>query len=189
MFNTLSNGLCNSGPFSLAESFFMSQKKRHASLERLLDAANLLGPSALASALSESEQTVTNWGTRGVSKSGAIKAQNKFGCDANWILKGVGSRPAISEAPALVEILEALSSHLLTMSANTRHRAGYLLADLADSPEGYADIAAMLEAAAAPKATIPATDTDEDARRLRAWARGRKAEYMENNKSKKQKRN
>ena len=66
----------------------MIEKQRHASLQRLLQAAKLDGPSALASALNESEQTVTNWGRRGVSKQGAIKAQSLFGCDVDWILKG-----------------------------------------------------------------------------------------------------
>jgi SOS-response transcriptional repressor LexA len=66
----------------------MSEKPRHESLIRLIRAANVDGPSALASALNESEQTVTNWGRRGVSKQGAIKAQSLFGCDVDWILKG-----------------------------------------------------------------------------------------------------
>ena len=63
---------------------------RHESLQRLLkiakEVAEVEGPAALASALGESEQTVTNWGSRGVSKAGAMKAQDKFGCSANWVL-------------------------------------------------------------------------------------------------------
>lgn len=66
---------------------------RHESLQRLLTFAytkdQIAGPAALAAALVESEQTVTNWGRRGVSKSGAMKAQAKFGCSANWVLTGL----------------------------------------------------------------------------------------------------
>jgi len=66
----------------------MNEKKRHESLVRLLEASKLEGPAALASVLNESEQTVTNWGRRGVSKQGAIKAQSTFGCNVDWILYG-----------------------------------------------------------------------------------------------------
>lgn len=65
---------------------------RHESLKRLLAAAKeickVTGPAALAAALVESEQTVTNWAKRGVSKAGAMKAQATFGCSANWVLHG-----------------------------------------------------------------------------------------------------
>ena len=75
---------------------------RHESLKRLLEAAAELcaveGPAAVAAALVESEQTVTNWGRRGVSKAGAVKAQAKFGCSANWILDGSLPR-LIKDAP------------------------------------------------------------------------------------------
>lgn len=73
----------------------MVERKRHPSLERLLEftaAHGVTGPSSLAAALNESEQTLTNWGTRGVSKTGAIKAQFKFGCNAHWVVTGEGSR-------------------------------------------------------------------------------------------------
>ena len=73
----------------------MSQKSRHPSLERLLLAAEefgIAGPSALAKALNESDQVVTNWGTRGVSKAGALGAQRRFGISSNWVLDGIEPR-------------------------------------------------------------------------------------------------
>lgn len=59
----------------------------HPSLERLL---NLTGKSQeeLARIMEESPQTITNWKSRGVSKSGAIKASALFNVSTNWILKG-----------------------------------------------------------------------------------------------------
>ena len=66
----------------------------HETAVRLYEAAKDLrrieGQSAVARALNESPQTVRNWEIRGVSKSGAVKAQHAFGCDANWILNGTG---------------------------------------------------------------------------------------------------
>lgn len=69
---------------------------RHESLKRLLAAAKevegVVGPAALAATLVESEQTITNWAKRGVSKAGAMKAQAAFGCSANWVLHGTPPR-------------------------------------------------------------------------------------------------
>lgn len=56
-------------------------------MDRLL-AATKLKPAELARKLDESEQTMTNWGKRNVSKSGALKAEEVFGISANWILTG-----------------------------------------------------------------------------------------------------
>lgn len=39
----------------------------------------------------ETPQTVNNWETRGVSKDGALLAQDTIGCDAIWLLTGRGS--------------------------------------------------------------------------------------------------
>lgn len=61
----------------------MVEKVKHASLVRLLEVAGrhgINGHSALAAALDESEQVITNWAKRGVSSVGAIKAQRIFGC-------------------------------------------------------------------------------------------------------------
>lgn len=57
------------------------------SMDRLLTATQLK-PAELARKLGESEQTMTNWGKRSVSKSGALKAEEIFGISANWILMG-----------------------------------------------------------------------------------------------------
>lgn len=48
-----------------------------------------LGPAELARALNVSEQVVTNWGARGVSLDGALRAQLAFGVDANFVLHNV----------------------------------------------------------------------------------------------------
>lgn len=69
----------------------MSNKPRHPSMERLLAAASAMGvsgPSSLAKAMNESDQTVTNWSRRGVSKAGAIKAQSIFGVSSAKIIAG-----------------------------------------------------------------------------------------------------
>ncbi|WP_394788566.1 LexA family protein [Rhodoferax sp.] len=91
----------------------MTSDTRHASLRRLLEIAKdakITGPAALAASMGESEQTVTNWGRRGVSKLGAMKAQEKFGCSANWVLNGTLPR-LITEAS-----YRSLASHEKNMS-------------------------------------------------------------------------
>lgn len=74
-------------------------------MERLLAAAALLGisgPAALAKAMNESDQTVTNWSKRGVSKAGAIKAQGIFGVSSTQIITGEDRpfQPTTALAPA-----------------------------------------------------------------------------------------
>jgi phage repressor protein C with HTH and peptisase S24 domain len=73
----------------------------HESAERLYRAAKELrqieGQSNIARALNESPQTVRNWEIRGVSRGGAMKAQDVFGCHANWILNAAGSMALIPE--------------------------------------------------------------------------------------------
>jgi SOS-response transcriptional repressor LexA len=71
----------------------MNSKQRHPSMERLLEAAakrGAVGPAAVASALGESDQTITNWASRGVSKGGAIKVQQILGISSTWITTGEG---------------------------------------------------------------------------------------------------
>lgn len=46
----------------------------------------------LARKLGVSSAVMTNWKARGVSKEGAIKAEQVFGCSAQWVL--TGERPA-----------------------------------------------------------------------------------------------
>ncbi|WP_052223910.1 S24 family peptidase [Comamonas testosteroni] len=59
--------------------------------------------------MNESAQTVTNWGTRGVSAKAAAKAQSLFGVSSAYILEGSGPRfvrAALSED--LTEVLPAI---------------------------------------------------------------------------------
>lgn len=70
----------------------MARKPRHPSMQRLLDFVkdqDVVGPSALASAMGETEQVITNWSARGISSAGAVTAEKKFGCAAVWVLEGV----------------------------------------------------------------------------------------------------
>lgn len=66
----------------------------HEQMKRLYEAAlklrSISGQSVLARALNESPQTVKNWETRGISKSGIIKSQAVIGCHASWLEDGVG---------------------------------------------------------------------------------------------------
>ncbi|BDB69106.1 S24 family peptidase [Comamonas thiooxydans] len=88
-------------------------KEKHQTFERLLSAARevnaeISGPQKLADALNESAQTVTNWGTRGVSAKAAAKAQSLLGVSSTYILEGTGPRfvrAALSDD--LTEVLPA----------------------------------------------------------------------------------
>lgn len=69
----------NNNLFSNATmSVIMGEPKNRQALDRLLESAakqGVRGPSALAKRLGETEQTITNWAARGISKRGVIKAQ------------------------------------------------------------------------------------------------------------------
>lgn len=83
----------------------------HESAKRLLDAArdarSVVACSnfgELQKALAVSPARMTNWKARGVSKEGALKAQETLGCSANWVLTGVGEPfPGPSAPPAAQE--------------------------------------------------------------------------------------
>lgn len=66
----------------------------HHSTGRLYMAAmemkGIQGQSAVARLLNESPQRVKNWEARGVSKTGALLAEQVIGCSALWILTGRG---------------------------------------------------------------------------------------------------
>lgn len=67
----------------------------HVSMDRLNEVARTRGddaPTKIAARLNVSPQMVTNWGSRGISLGGALDAQLKYGCDANWLL-GRSSKP------------------------------------------------------------------------------------------------
>lgn len=84
----------------------------HTSTDRLYQAAKQLrdvsGQSAVARLLNESPQTVKNWETRGVSRSGAMTAEAVIGVRAAWLLTGEGPMVTGSAPPALVSSTQAL---------------------------------------------------------------------------------
>lgn len=45
--------------------------------------------------LQVSSGTMTNWKSRGVSKEGAIKAEQELGCSVNWVLTGEGTEDSL----------------------------------------------------------------------------------------------
>lgn len=62
----------------------------HSSIQRLYTAAKTLkdvsGQSAVARLVGVGPQVMKNWEARGISENGALKAQARIGCDANWLL-------------------------------------------------------------------------------------------------------
>lgn len=60
-------------------------------MERVYSATGLQA-SELALAINESDQTVSNWKMRGISKKGAIKVALKYKISLDWILTGVGDQ-------------------------------------------------------------------------------------------------
>lgn len=79
----------------------------HISLKRLIDCAisatrgaahPVATLSDLADQLGESPQTINNWRSRGVSQSGALKAEAVFGCSPRFIREGAG--PAMPASPS-----------------------------------------------------------------------------------------
>ena len=64
-------------------------------LSRLLEAAaekGFIGPAAVAKELGASDQSATNWKSRGVPKAQAIKAQQLWVVSATWIATGAGPK-------------------------------------------------------------------------------------------------
>ncbi|MDQ7990165.1 MAG: S24 family peptidase [Candidatus Dactylopiibacterium sp.] len=105
-FNKKSNAACNNAMFTSG-----TLKPMREDMKRLYEAAKSLrdveGQSAVARLLGESPQTVKNWESRGISKSGLLKAQKAIGCSAEWIASGLG---AASDARAVPKEID-LSSH------------------------------------------------------------------------------
>lgn len=112
----------------------MAGKVKHPSLERLLEVAaghGVYGHSALAAALQESEQVVTNWARRGVSTVGAISAQRVFGCSPLWVLEGIGApgpQGYSPEALALGWTLDQITDKMMKKRAETEASAILLAA-------------------------------------------------------------
>lgn len=98
----------------------------HPSLARLYESAKslkkpIVGKSAVAAWLNESPQSVNNWETRGVSRRGALAAQDKTGYSATWILKGTGEKligaaalPALPEKGAVSKPLSSEEKELIS---------------------------------------------------------------------------
>lgn len=89
----------------------MEQRAIHQSAQRLYKAAShfksIQGKSAVAALLNLAPQMVNNWEHRGVSEGGALLAQRRIGCDANWVLTGEGEldqRPSAEAAQIAAEI-------------------------------------------------------------------------------------
>jgi len=75
----------------------MTGKAIHASIRRLYSVASEVGddaPAKVARRLNISAQTLNNWEARGISQSGALSAQDVYGCDAVWVMTGKGARVA-----------------------------------------------------------------------------------------------
>lgn len=77
----------------------------HDSFKRLLDAGRhqcalkrAETPALIGKLLGASLQKITNWKSRGVSKEGALLAEELIGCSALWVMTGAGS--AFSGQPA-----------------------------------------------------------------------------------------
>ena len=60
----------------------------HASMKRLHQVSGLTRKKDIADALGVAQSTVTNWGTRGVSKEAALDAAELYGVEARYILDG-----------------------------------------------------------------------------------------------------
>ena len=104
-------------------------RKVHESLVRLMEAARsspLLAKqwpgrkvethSDLADVLGTSDQVISNWASRGVSKQGALKAAAVLGCMPTFILEGVG-RAFPAEEPDLVLYKDAAQVAILEVKS------------------------------------------------------------------------
>lgn len=95
----------NNAVFSAGTTEDMAQM--HPTTERLYTAARELrdvtGQSALARLLDITPQVMKNWEARGVSEGGALRAQKRIGCDANWVLHGESTMAAKTWTPDAVE--------------------------------------------------------------------------------------
>lgn len=125
---------------------------RHPSLVRLMEVAlqanGLTRASDLAEALDESSATLTNWATRGISKSGAMKAQGVYGCSASWILTGKGPRLVTADGRTKAspsQAIERLGEALVMVDELTRAQIRPLLEQLLQSPEDAVDIGRRLD--------------------------------------------
>jgi phage repressor protein C with HTH and peptisase S24 domain len=97
--------VCNNAAFSCRTIAGMDQSEKtlHPSVARLYAVAADNGddmPARVAERLRVSPQTLNNWESRGISKEGALQAQDVYGCDANW-LRGLTDEAAAIQPPAM----------------------------------------------------------------------------------------
>lgn len=112
-------------------------------MSRLLAAAKAMhgmnGTTELAEALGESVQAVGNWAQRGVSKAGALKAEQLLGISARWILTATGPQsttPEFLEGLASADVLvRRLRALLMQVPAAARDEIGRQLQALALAPD------------------------------------------------------
>lgn len=98
-------------PVKLEETI-EGMREIHSSIQRLYTAAKTLrdvsGQSAVARLVGVGAQVMKNWEARGISENGALKAQARIGCDANWLLDDTESmqtklwRPQQETQPTLL---------------------------------------------------------------------------------------
>lgn len=153
MFSLMSNTMCNNALFNPRKLRGMTNDQHHPSFIRLLDASKehgVTGHAALAKALEQSEQTITNWASRGVSKPGAIKAQKVFGCSVNWVLSGTGPQQmaeseTVEVSPSIAELIKRLSIALQTAPLSTQGMAADAFARWARHPHRWGELIEQLE--------------------------------------------
>lgn len=88
----------------------MDEAEIHRTMQRLYHAAYALrsvaGQSAVARLLNVSPQVVKNWEARGISKAGAIAAQNVLGCSAAWLIDGAGEMIHTTHSERAVDLTD-----------------------------------------------------------------------------------
>lgn len=110
MFNLGVNRACNTS--CLVKPIISGM---HIQMERLYQAAKELHgittQAELSRALNQSQQTVNNWETRGISNPGLLKAQAAIGCSATWLATGEGDMvpaPAVATGDVLALVPGAM---------------------------------------------------------------------------------
>jgi SOS-response transcriptional repressor LexA len=104
----------------------------HETAARLFEAAKILKktegkPSEIARLLNVSDQTVTNWARRGVSREGMLTAQRVIGCSATWLESGTGAMiaPGIQHISSADE--SARRAHNPGLIAGTPEKSGTMI--------------------------------------------------------------
>lgn len=116
----------------------------HPSTKRLHEVAAQFGhtsPKQIAMALNQSEQTVSNWKTRGVSKDGAIEAEKIYGCSSSYVLSGIKTE-AFKRGASIPSLPESLTAGFDYLDAKAACGSGYINND---KPAQIARIETSLE--------------------------------------------